>query len=311
MNSNINKINPKPLISIVMNCYNGEEYLHDSLASILNQTYKNWELIFWDNLSNDKSKKIFDQFKDKRFNYFISNKHTSLSCARNLAINKCKGEFIAFLDVDDWWSINKLELQIQLFEDPSVKLAYGNFLVNNFKKTTVIYGIPAKKIKPNKTAIMYNFNLPSGYIFDYLIKDYVVGMMTIMIRKDVFLNYKYEFNESINELCDLDLVLKISSKFKIACYNDVIAHKRLHGKNTFNKNKKTILEQYNKIYSYLYNQPDNFNRKSISFFKDKILFETLISNLNKKSIFISIIIFLKLRFNYKIRLLKLIYLKLV
>ena len=157
-------VKSKPLISIVMNCFNGEKYSSDSLESIQKQTYKNWELIFWDNLSTDRSKEIFESFEDKRFKYYSAIEHTTLSRARNFALSKCKGDFIAFLDVDDWWSLNKLELQIKLFADPSIQLVYGNFLVNNFKKKSVIYGIPARKIKPNKKAIMYNFNLPSGYI---------------------------------------------------------------------------------------------------------------------------------------------------
>mgnify|MGYP006077172261 CR=1 FL=1 len=311
MTSGVTSINSKPLISIVMNCFNGEKYLSDSLESIQKQTYKNWELIFWDNLSNDKSKKIFESFEDKRFRYYSAIEHTTLTKARNLALSKCKGDFIAFLDVDDWWSLNKLELQIKLFADPYVQLVYGNFLVNNFKKKSVIYGIPARKIKPNKKAIMYNFNLPSGYILDYLIKEYVVGMMTIMIRKEIFSNYKYQFNENISILCDLDLVLKISSKFKIECCNVIIAHKRLHGNNTFNKNKEEILEQYTKIHNYLYNKPDTFKRKSVVFFKERILYESLIYNISKYSILKIIYFFLKLSLKYKLRFIKLIYLKLI
>ena len=62
----------EPLVSIIMNCYNGEKYLEESLKSVINQSYQNWELIFWDNLSEDNSKKIFEKYKDKRFKYFIS-----------------------------------------------------------------------------------------------------------------------------------------------------------------------------------------------------------------------------------------------
>ena len=60
----------KPLVSIIMNCYNGEKYLKQSIKSIINQTYKNWELIFWDNCSTDNSKKITKKFKDNRIYYF-------------------------------------------------------------------------------------------------------------------------------------------------------------------------------------------------------------------------------------------------
>ena len=77
-----------PLVSVIMNCYNGEKYLTDSLNSLLSQNYSNWELIFWDNISTDNSKKIFDSYKDKRFKYYLATKHEILYKARNLAIKK-------------------------------------------------------------------------------------------------------------------------------------------------------------------------------------------------------------------------------
>ena len=52
----------KPLISILMNCYNGENYLHDAIDSVIGQTYFNWELVFWDNQSTDDSKNIFKRY---------------------------------------------------------------------------------------------------------------------------------------------------------------------------------------------------------------------------------------------------------
>ena len=102
----------QPKASIIMNCYNGEKFLRESLNSIINQTYKNWELIFWDNLSNDKSKMILNEFDDNRIKYFSSKNFLSLYEARNQAILKCSGKYIFFLDVDDIWFENKVEEQI-------------------------------------------------------------------------------------------------------------------------------------------------------------------------------------------------------
>ena len=64
--------NNSSLVSIIMNCYNGEKYLKQSLNSILKQTYQNWELIFWDNRSTDNSKKIYKSFNDNRFKYIAT-----------------------------------------------------------------------------------------------------------------------------------------------------------------------------------------------------------------------------------------------
>ena len=106
----------KGLVSIILNCYNGEKYLRYALDTVIEQNYNNWELIFWDNQSTDNSKKIFDSYKSEKFRYFYSKHHTTLYEARNQALKECKGEFIAFIDSDDTWEIDKLEKQIKLFK---------------------------------------------------------------------------------------------------------------------------------------------------------------------------------------------------
>ena len=83
----------KKLVSIIVNCYNGEKYLFQALESVRSQTYRNFELIFYDNYSTDGSKKIFDSFKDVRFFYFKSKKKLPLGAARLNALKKSKGDF--------------------------------------------------------------------------------------------------------------------------------------------------------------------------------------------------------------------------
>src|SRR5690349_15614731 len=108
----------QPLVSVIMNCFNGEKYLRHAIDSVLSQSYKNFEIIFWDNQSTDRSAEIFKSYTDTRLKYFYAPKHTWLYEARNYAIQKASGQFIAFLDSDDWWETHKLEKQISLFEDP-------------------------------------------------------------------------------------------------------------------------------------------------------------------------------------------------
>ena len=79
----------KPLVSVIMNCFNGEEYLHEAVSSVIKQTYENWEIIFWDNLSTDKSAEIFKSFKDSRLKYYCASSHADiLYVARNYALKK-------------------------------------------------------------------------------------------------------------------------------------------------------------------------------------------------------------------------------
>jgi len=106
----------RPLVSIIMNCHNGEHFLKDSINSIINQSYKNWELIFWDNKSTDNSRKILKLYNDKRIKYYYSNRYNTLYKSRNLAIKKAKGKFISFLDTDDMWGREKLRKQVNFLK---------------------------------------------------------------------------------------------------------------------------------------------------------------------------------------------------
>ena len=72
----------QPLVSILMNCFNGDTYLAESLDSVLSQTYQNWELIFWDNQSKDQSAEIFKSYDDPRLKYFLASEHTDLGGGR-------------------------------------------------------------------------------------------------------------------------------------------------------------------------------------------------------------------------------------
>jgi glycosyltransferase involved in cell wall biosynthesis len=113
----------QPLVSVLMNCYNGEKYLREAIESVLSQSYQNWELIFWDNQSNDLSAAIFKSYKDARLKYFLASVHTDLGAARILAFKEVRGEFIAVLDVDDTSHAERLTRQVAfLKQHPEVAL---------------------------------------------------------------------------------------------------------------------------------------------------------------------------------------------
>ena len=86
----------KPLVSVIVNCFNGEKYLREALDSVITQTYKNWEIIFWDNQSTDKSAEIFKSYKDNRLKYYYASSHSSILYeARNYALEKANGDFLS------------------------------------------------------------------------------------------------------------------------------------------------------------------------------------------------------------------------
>ena len=227
----------KPEISIIMNCHNGEKFLSEAIKSVLNQTYKNWELIFWNNSSSDQSEKIFKSFKDKRLRYFYTSKKVSLYVSRNAAIKKTKGNFVAFLDVDDTWLPNKLKLQLEKFKDKKVGLVYGKFL--KYNKDSLF----------RKKQFITKQNLPEGYITKNLLKSYPVGLLTIMIRKKFIQKEKEIFKVKYNYLGDLDFVLRFSLKYKFAAVQECIGVYRQHNNQMQKKNFKTKSIQFSKWYN--------------------------------------------------------------
>ena len=129
----------KPLVSVIMNCRNGEKYLKQSIRSVVNQSYLRWELVFFDNQSSDNSKRILKSFKDRRLKYFKSKKYLKLYNARNLAIKKANGKYICFLDTDDFWKKDKINKQVNFLEKkPQYDMVYSNFYTCKQKKQTDI-----------------------------------------------------------------------------------------------------------------------------------------------------------------------------
>ena len=87
-------------VSVIINCYNGEKFLEKAINSIYAQTFSDWEIIFFDNKSSDRSASIAKKF-DRKLKYYCATKHISLGEARNEAILLCSGKWVCFLDVDD------------------------------------------------------------------------------------------------------------------------------------------------------------------------------------------------------------------
>tara|TARA_X000000368_G_C23013010_1_gene704412 strand:+ start:66 stop:878 length:813 start_codon:yes stop_codon:yes gene_type:complete len=218
-----------PLISIIINCYNGEKYLAETIKSVLIQTYKNWEIIFYDNNSIDNSVKILKKYKDKRIKFF-SNKSKNLFPlykARNLAIKKAKGEFIAFLDVDDTWNKDKLYEQVRILKkNPMIKIFYSN------------YHVLFQKIK--KKFLKHERKLPSGYITQDLLNEYCIGITTLLINKKIF--QKYKFDENYSVIGDFDFLINLSNRFEIIATQKSLANYRIHNDN-FSRNIDIYLNE--------------------------------------------------------------------
>ena len=204
-----------------MNCYNGSKYLNESLKSIVDQTYKNWELLFWDNKSTDDSKDILESFNEYRFKYYLSPKFTNLGEARYLASKYISGDLLAILDTDDIWLPNKLEEQIKIFyEDQSLGLIYTNTIFFDNRNSNILY-----KKKQN-----------SGYIFSDLLFNYNISLETVLINLKYKNKIKYLFDKDFEYISDFDLIVRLSKVSKFFYLDHVLAKWRMHEDNlTFKK----------------------------------------------------------------------------
>ena len=218
-----------PLVSVIINCHNGEKYLKETILSVIKQTYKNWEIIFWNNKSSDKSEKIVKSFRDKRIKYFKSNKFQKLYRTRNLAIKKSKGKYKCFLDTDDLWNKNKLAVQINLISKKKCKIVYTNFFIKNENT--------------GKSYLSYKRSLPECNITQELLDNYCVGILTIMIDRNIFKSNK--FNDRYNVIGDFDLFLKLSTRHEIYAIQKPLATFRVHSKNFSSRNLGLYLEELN------------------------------------------------------------------
>jgi glycosyltransferase involved in cell wall biosynthesis len=129
-----------PLISIITPAYNASKFIAQTIKCVLEQTYTNWEMIIVDDGSTDETALEIKPFLvDKRIKYFYQ-ENGKQSKARNHALHYAKGEYIAFLDADDLWVANKLEIQIKVLEENNVDLVYsqGYVFTDSFENTTLV-----------------------------------------------------------------------------------------------------------------------------------------------------------------------------
>ncbi|GHV79558.1 hypothetical protein AGMMS49944_13490 [Spirochaetia bacterium] len=206
-----------PLVSVIMNCYNGEEFLKEALDSVIAQDYTNWEIIFWDNCSSDGSAGIVKFYDDPRIHYYRGEKHVLLGEARNFAIEKTKGDYIAFLDVDDLWLPNKLSVQVKILNEyPEVGLVHSNHIYFS-KETELVFN------KKDKDEIVDAVSL---------IKHYDIGISSVLLKANIIRENKIKFNINYNLIEEFDYFIRLLC-FTKAYYSRLVLMKlRKHENNT-------------------------------------------------------------------------------
>lgn len=224
----------KPLVSVIMNCFNSDRFLREAIQSVMDQTCSDWEIIFWDNQSTDASAEIVRSFADSRIKYFYAPVHTRLGEARNCALEKCTGEFITFLDCDDVWFPAKLEKQVEIMRNlPAVDFVYANYYEFDIEGGT-------KKLYQTGAQ-------PEGDVFERFLYNYTIGYLTVMIRRCALARVSSLFDPALRLVEEYDLFMRILATSQAAYISEPVAFYRVHR----DMNSLVLRDAWPEEYSYV------------------------------------------------------------
>ncbi len=199
------------LISVIIPVFNRENFIFKSVSSVLCQTYTNWELLIIDDASTDDTYfSIFTLIDNKKVFYYYSPVNRGVSWARNFGIKKSRGDYIAFLDSDDYWFPNKLEKQIKYMHK-------NNFLIC---QTDEIWIRKNKFVNPK-----LKHKKIEGEIFLKSLDMCIVSPSAVLLHKKVLDNVGF-FDETLTACEDYDLWLRISLKYKVGLLKEKLIVKR-------------------------------------------------------------------------------------
>ena len=217
------------LVSIIMPSYNTGKFIQETINSVKNQTYNNWELIIVDDGSTDNTDEVVRAIKDDRIKYIKNKVNKGAAISRNIALREAKGKWIAFLDSDDLWKEDKLEKQIKFMEDNNYYFSYTNYI--EIDENSKFNG---KKITgPKKiTRIgMFNYCWPGCLTVMYDSKR--IGLIQI---------------EDIKKNNDYAMWLKVCNIVDCYLLNEYLAMYRKRTGSISNHSYKTLIKWHYKLY---------------------------------------------------------------
>ena len=196
-----------PSVAVIINCHNGEKFLSECFYSIIRQSFENLEIVFYDNNSKDRSYDIACEFqkRDSRIKIYKCDRTYELDTIRSEAIKKISADLISFIEVDDYWSTQKTELQVKKFlEDPSLGLVFG------------------KTVTKRKGNFFEHSLYSSNQNFHkYISKKKPINFSSIMFTREAYEKTR-GFHSELKNVFDCKLLLKITQNFKFDYVDEYI-----------------------------------------------------------------------------------------
>ena len=280
-----NKLIDNPFFSIVIPLYNKAEYIIDTLNSVKNQTYKNFEVILINDGSTDNSSHKLEQISDTNF-HIINQENQGVSVARNNGIKNATGDYIAFLDADDYWYPNHLSEFIKSIKKHANESVFcNNYRIyqtkNKFKKTLFSY-------LPNNNQIQQIDN----YFKSSFIND-IAWTSAVCIKKNVF--NTYTFDNSLRSTEDTDLWIRLGLTYSFIFNTCVTAKQNKYVKNSLSKLNNLESKQHF-LSKYIQQESQNsslkkyidYNRFAIALEakerKEIVIYKKIIKGINRKNL---------------------------
>lgn len=222
------------MISVVIPAYNREKTITRAINSVLNQTYKDLELIIIDDNSTDETQKVVESINDDRINYYKLSENKGACYARNFGASKAKGQYIAFQDSDDEWFSDKLEIQMEEMKKNDADMVFSRVQLYEEGNNQKYIGTAPKK------------NKKSGIItYEELLSKTIIGTPTILVKKETFDEIK--FDEEMPRFQDWEFSLRLAKKHKIYYIAKDVMKAYRQANSITNQNNKGIIA-LNKIY---------------------------------------------------------------
>jgi len=197
------------MVSVIIPTYNRQDLVVDSINSVLNQTYSDFELLIVDDGSTDETRSVVESINDSRIRY-IYKEHAGACAARNRGIDEAKGEYIAFEDSDDLWHPDKLKKQVEEIIKTDADILFCK-LVLKYEDGSVHYW-------------------PEGFESGFITKEtslFGIGTQTLLGKAKVFKENK--FDEDMPRFQELELLLRLVQKNSIYCFNEGLVDYRVRG----------------------------------------------------------------------------------
>jgi len=205
----------KNLVTVLINSYNGEKTIYQTIKSALAQTYKNYEILIIDDASGDNTINLVKKFNNKKLRLYRNKKNIGLGKSRVLAQSKIRGEYVCILDQDDIWHKNKIKSQLKLFSNNKKigLIATGYKLIDENNKVISL---------ENKYYDMKNF-------INYLSFKNIFAHSTIMYRTKYAKSVGWYSNKLIYAQ-DFDLTLKMLKKYEFKFLRNFLTKIRVNSK---------------------------------------------------------------------------------